>query len=122
MKIFVVTGAVAMALGVMLGAFGVHGLKNRLAPDLLAVFHTGVEYHLYHGLGLLLVGILIQQFPAVAGLRTGGWLLLAGLVIFSGSLYLLALTGVRGLGAITPIGGTAFIAGWGWIAWSLLRS
>lgn len=122
MKIFVVTGAVAMALGVMLGAFGAHGLKNRLAPDLLAVFHTGVEYHLYHGLGLLLVGILIQQFPAVAGLRTGGWLLLAGLVIFSGSLYLLALTGVRGLGAITPIGGTAFIAGWGWIAWSLLRS
>lgn len=122
MKTFIVIGAVAMALGVVLGAFGAHGLKNKLTPDLLAVYQTGVEYHLYHALGLILVGVLINQFPQVAGLHTGGWLLLAGIVIFSGSLYVLAISGIRWLGAITPIGGTAFIAGWLWIAWSLARA
>lgn len=122
MKTFIVIGAIAMALGVMLGAFGAHGLKNRLTPDLLAIYHTGVEYHLYHALGLLLVGVLVNQFPQVSGLQLGGWLLLAGILIFSGSLYVLAISGVRWLGAITPIGGTAFIAGWVWIAWSLARA
>lgn len=122
MKTFIMIGAVAMALGVILGAFGAHGLKNKLTPDLLAVYQTGVEYHLYHALGLILVGVLINQFPQVAGLHTGGWLLLAGIVIFSGSLYVLAISGIRWLGAITPIGGTAFIAGWLWIAWSLARA
>jgi len=122
MKTFIVIGAVAMALGVILGAFGAHGLKNKLTPDLLAVYQTGVEYHLYHALGLILVGVLINQFPQVAGLHTGGWLLLAGIVIFSGSLYVLAISGIRWLGAITPIGGTAFIAGWLWMAWSLTRA
>lgn len=121
MKTFLVIGALAMALGVILGAFGAHGLKNKLTPDLLAVYHTGVEYHLYHGLGLILVGVLINQLPRVSGLHTGGWLLLAGIVIFSGSLYALAMTGIRWLGAITPLGGLAFIAGWVWIAWSLVR-
>ncbi|MEZ5507308.1 MAG: DUF423 domain-containing protein [Gammaproteobacteria bacterium] len=121
MKTIIVIGAVAMALGVILGAFGAHGLKNKLTPDLLAVYQTGVEYHLYHALGLILVGVLINQFPQVAGLHTGGWLLLAGIVIFSGSLYVLAISGIRWLGAITPIGGTAFIAGWLWIGWSLAR-
>ena len=121
MKTFLVIGALAMALGVILGAFGAHGLKNKLTPDLLAVYQTGVEYHLYHALGLILVGVLINQFPQVSGLHTGGWLLLAGILIFSGSLYVLAITGIRWLGAITPIGGTAFIAGWVWIAWSLAR-
>ena len=121
MKTFIVIGAVAMALGVILGAFGAHGLKNKLTPDLLAVYQTGVEYHLYHALGLILVGILAVQFPQVSGLKLGGWLLLAGILIFSGSLYVLAISGVRWLGAITPIGGLAFIAGWVWIAWSLVR-
>jgi len=122
MKTFLVIGALAMALGVILGAFGAHGLKNKLTPDLLAVYHTGVEYHLYHALGLILVGVLISQFPQVSGLQLGGWLLLAGVVIFSGSLYVLAITGIRWLGAITPIGGLAFIAGWVWIAWGLIRT
>jgi uncharacterized membrane protein YgdD (TMEM256/DUF423 family) len=121
MKTFLVIGALAMALGVILGAFGAHGLKNKLTPDLLAVYHTGVEYHLYHALGLILVGVLINQFPQVSGLQLGGWLLLAGILIFSGSLYVLAISGVRWLGAITPIGGLTFIAGWVWIAWSLVR-
>jgi len=122
MKTFIVIGAIAMALGVILGAFGAHALKSRLSPDMLAIYHTGVEYHLYHGLGLILVGILVVQFPQLPGLRTGGWLLTAGIVIFSGSLYILAISGIRWLGAITPVGGTAFIAGWVWIAWSLIRS
>lgn len=121
MKTFIVIGAVAMALGVVLGAFGAHGLKARLTPDLLAVYQTGVEYHLYHALGLILVGILVVQFPHISGLKVGGWLLLAGILVFSGSLYVLAISGVRWLGAITPIGGLAFIVGWVWIAWSLAR-
>jgi len=122
MKTFIVIGAVIMAMGVVQEAIGAHGLKNKLTPDLLAVYQTGVEYHLYHALGLILVGVLINQFPQVSGLHTGGWLLLAGIVIFSGSLYVLAISGIRWLGAITPIGGTAFIAGWLWIAWSLARA
>lgn len=122
MKTFLVIGAIAMALGVILGAFGAHGLKNKLTPDLLAVYHTGVEYHLYHALGLILVGVLINQFPQAGGLPVGGWLLLAGIVIFSGSLYVLAISGIRWLGAITPLGGLAFIAGWVWVAWSLVRA
>lgn len=121
MKTFIVIGAVAMALGVVLGAFGAHGLKARLTPDLLAVYQTGVEYHLYHALGLILVGILVVQFPHISGLKVGGWLLLAGILVFSGSLYVLAVSGVRWLGAITPIGGLAFIVGWVWVAWSLVR-
>ncbi|MDY6922057.1 MAG: DUF423 domain-containing protein [Pseudomonadota bacterium] len=121
MKLLLTTGAFALALGVILGAFGAHGLKGRLEPSLFAAYHTGVEYHMYHALGLLAVGLLGYQFPAVTGLRSGGWLLLVGIVLFSGSLYLMALTGSRWLGAITPIGGVAFIAGWVWIGWSLLR-
>ncbi|HAG95124.1 MAG: DUF423 domain-containing protein [Pseudomonadales bacterium] len=122
MKSFIVIGVIAMALGVVLGAFGAHGLKARLEPSLLAAYQTGVEYHLYHGLGLILVGVLGFHFPGAAGLQWGGWLLLAGMLLFSGSLYLMAISGVRWLGAITPFGGMAFIVGWCWIAWSLIKS
>ena len=122
MKSFIVIGVIAMALGVVLGAFGAHGLKARLEPSLLAAYQTGVEYHLYHGLGLILVGVLGFHFPGAAGLQWGGWLLLAGMLLFSGSLYLMASSGVRWLGAITPFGGMAFIVGWCWIAWSLIKS
>ena len=122
MKTFIVIGAAAMALGVMLGAFGAHGLKTRISPEMLVIYHTGVEYHFYNALGLLLVGLIGLHFPQVGGLKAGGWLLTAGILIFSGSLYVLAVTGIRWLGAITPIGGVAFIAGWCWIAWSLARA
>ena len=122
MKTFIVIGAAAMALGVILGAFGAHGLKARISPEMLAIYHTGVEYHFYNALGLLLVGLIGLHFPQAGGLKTGGWLLTAGILIFSGSLYVLAVTGIRWLGAITPIGGVAFIAGWCWIAWSLARA
>ena len=98
-------------LGVLLGAFGAHGLKSRLTPDLLAVFETGIRYHLLHGLALMVVAWAIERWPN--GLITSdGWLFVTGIIIFSGSLYLLSITGVRWLGAITPIGGLCFIIGW----------
>ena len=122
MKIFIVIGVFAMAIGVVLGAFGAHGLKARIEPNLLAAYQTGVEYHLYHALGLILVGVLAYQFPDVSGLKWGAWCLMWGVLLFSGSLYLMAVTGIRWLGVITPLGGMAFIIGWVWIGWALIRS
>ena len=94
-----------------MGAFGAHGLKQGIEPALLAVYQTGAQYHLFHALGLLLVGV-IARARGDRLLAVSGWLLLAGMVLFSGSLYLLAITGERWLGAITPLGGTAFILAW----------
>ena len=110
-KLFLFLGALNAALAVITGAFGSHGLEGKLSPDLLDVWEIGVRYHMYHALGLLLVGLIAAQ-KSGALMTWAGWMLFAGIVIFSGSLYLLALTGVRTLGAITPIGGTAFIIGW----------
>lgn len=98
-------GAGFMFLAVVLGAFGAHALKNRLTPDMLAVFETGVKYQIYHALALLLLA-------ALRGPNKAAWCFSAGIVIFSGSLYILALTGVRKWGAVTPIGGLLFLAGW----------
>lgn len=109
-------GALNMALAVTLGAFGAHGLKTRLSVEQLAWWHTGVEYHFLHALGLLLIGVLATTTPALP-VRSPGLLLLAGIVIFSGTLYAMALGAPRGFGAITPIGGSAFIAGWLILAW-----
>ena len=94
-----------MFLAVGLGAFGAHALKSRLTPDMLAIFETGVRYQVYHALALLLLA-------ALRGPNKSGWCFTAGIVLFSGSLYLLALTGVRKWGAVTPIGGLLFLAGW----------
>ncbi len=110
-RIFLGTGAVLGFLGVALGAFAAHGLKQRLPVELLIVFETGVRYHMYHALALLAVGLTVARAPSTA-LVAAGWLFVAGIAIFSGSLYALAISGVRGLGAITPIGGVAFLAGW----------
>ena len=99
-------------LGVALGAFGAHGLRARLAPDALATFETGVRYQMYHALALLAVAFVITRWAGSTLPPLAGWLFVAGTVLFSGSLYLLALTGVRWLGAVTPFGGVAFIAGW----------
>jgi uncharacterized membrane protein YgdD (TMEM256/DUF423 family) len=104
-------GALAMAAGVALGAFGAHGLRARLSPDLLAIYETGVRYHLVHGLGLLAAAWLAGHDQSRAS-RTAGLLFAVGILLFSGSLYLLALTGVRALGAVTPLGGVAWIAAW----------
>ena len=96
-------------LAVLLGTFGAHGLTGSLAPAMLAVYQTGVQYHFYHALGLLAVGILLLQFPCSVWLKWCGWLMFSGIMLFSGSLYLLAITSERWLGMITPIGGIAFI-------------
>jgi len=106
---------------VALGAFGAHALRARLAPDLMAVYQTAVQYHFWHALGLLAVAILMLQKPESGALAAAAWLLTAGLVAFCGSLYVLALTGVRGWGAVAPIGGGAFLAAWAALAWAAWR-
>jgi uncharacterized membrane protein YgdD (TMEM256/DUF423 family) len=120
-KTFFVIGAVMAGLGVALGAFGAHGLKAALAPDMLANFETGVRYQMYHALALLAVAWAAAQWQKPL-LVTGGWLMVIGVVIFSGSLYLLSVTGLRWLGAVTPIGGVALIAGWGCLVVAVLRT
>ena len=114
------TGAVLCGLGVALGAFGAHGLRERLTPEMLAIFETGVRYHFIHALGLFAVAWASTRWPdALVG--AAGWLFVAGIVIFSGSLYLLSISGIRWLGAITPIGGVCMIAGWALLAVAALR-
>ena len=115
------TGAVLGGLAVILGAFGAHGLKTRVEPDLLVVFETGVRYHMYHALALLAVGLAAAQ-RTNSWLGAAGWLFLAGIAVFSGSLYLTTFTGARWLGAITPIGGVALILGWAALAVGVLRN
>ncbi len=111
-RLFLVIGSLFGVLAVALGAFAAHGLQARLSADLLQTFETGARYQMYHALALLAAGLVIPRYPGAGLVTTAGWLFVAGIVIFSGSLYLLALTGQRWLGAITPIGGLAFIAGW----------
>ncbi len=118
---FLAAGAINAALAVMLGAFAAHGLKHSLDAKALAIFHTGVDYHAYHALGLMLIGLLIHNGVATARARLAGRLMLAGILIFSGSLYLLAITGLKWLGAITPVGGLAFITAWLLLASALMR-
>lgn len=113
--------ALLMFLAVGCGAFGAHALRTRLAPDMAAVWQTAVQYHAWHALGLLGIGLLLLHWPERSLLGIAAWLLVAGIVLFSGSLYAMALSGVRGLGAITPIGGVAFLAGWGVLAWAVAR-
>ncbi|MGC4001049.1 MAG: DUF423 domain-containing protein [Anaeromyxobacter sp.] len=120
-RLFLVAGAISGAVAVAAGAFGAHALKARLAPDLLAVFQTGAQYQMYHALALLAAGWVAARAPGGASTVAGVGFLL-GTVLFSGSLYALALSGVRGLGAITPLGGVAFIAGWVALAFAALRA
>lgn len=119
---FTAMAAVSGFLAVALGAFGAHALKARLPEDLLAIYHTAVQYQFWHTAALLAVGLLLFQFPQHVLLKCSGWAFTAGIIIFSGSLYVLALTGTRWLGAITPIGGVAFLAGWLLLAWAMLKT
>ena len=112
MKLFVVLGSLNALLAVALGAFGAHGLKNKISADMLTVWQTAVQYHMFHALGLILLGILIHLLPQAAQLRISGWLMLSGVVLFSGSLYVMVLSDVRALGMVTPLGGIAFLLGW----------
>lgn len=116
-RTFLFVGALAGFSGVALGAFGAHGLRGRLAPDMLAVFETGVRYHLYHALALVLTSLLLARLDGWI-VRTAGWCFAAGIVLFSGSLYGLALSGMTVLGAVTPLGGLAFLAGWACLAFA----
>ncbi|HYJ79903.1 MAG TPA: DUF423 domain-containing protein [Longimicrobiaceae bacterium] len=114
-RTFWILGCTFAALGVAAGAFGAHALRARLPADLLAVFETAARYQLYHALALLAVALAAARWPA-GGWAAAGWLFTAGIVVFSGSLYLLALTGTRWLGAVTPFGGLCFLAGWAALA------
>ena len=111
MRLSLIVGALYGLLGVAFGAFGAHALRARLTPDLLAVWKTGVEYQFYHAAALLLIGLWARQQPSTA-LNVAGICFALGVLLFSGSLYALALSGVRGLGAITPVGGLLFLVGW----------
>lgn len=117
----IAAGALNAAIAVGCGAFAAHGLRDRLTPRALEIFETGARYQMYHALGMLLCAV-IATGAGIAGARTAGWILQAGIVIFSGSLYALALTDIHKLGAITPLGGLAFLVGWAWLAVSALRS
>lgn len=127
---FIVIGALAAMLAVLLGAFGAHGLRNLVSPAGLATYHTGVEYHFYAAFGLIVVGLLESKRHDGAdvtaamdrGLAWAGWLMLTGIVMFSGSLYALTLTGMRSLGMITPLGGVSFIVAWALLARAAWRS
>jgi uncharacterized membrane protein YgdD (TMEM256/DUF423 family) len=116
-----VLAAIFLFAAVALGAFGAHALKAKLTPDLLPVYQTAVQYHFWHALGLLAVGALLLHKPESGALIAAAWLLAVGILLFSGSLYALALTGTRGLGAVTPIGGLAFLGAWAALAWAAWR-
>jgi uncharacterized membrane protein YgdD (TMEM256/DUF423 family) len=120
MRLWIVLGAASAFLSVAAGAFGAHALKARLSSELLAIFETGARYHMYHSLGLIAIGLVAQARPSPL-LSAAGWAMLAGILLFSGSLYALALTSVRALGAITPLGGLSFLAGWAMLAAAVWR-
>lgn len=109
---FAVSGAIFAFLSVALGAFGAHALKGRISADMLDVFHTGVQYEMYHALALIAVGVMLKLGIGGRSMHTAGWLFAIGIVLFSGSLYVLSTSGVKVLGAVTPLGGLCFLAGW----------
>lgn len=120
-KTFTLLGALFAGIAVALGAFGAHALRVRLTPDQLATFETGVRYHMYHALALLAVAMVVGRWSSSVLATVAGWCFVAGILLFSGSLYLLSLGGARGLGAITPVGGVAFLAGWACLALAAIR-
>ena len=111
-KFYLALGCINAMLVVIIGAFGAHGLKARITAENMAIFQTAVQYHFYHAVGLILVGLIAWHIPVSPYLRWSAWLMLMGIVLFSGSLYALSITNIRWLGAITPFGGTAFILAW----------
>lgn len=120
-RTFVGLGALLAFVGVALGAFGAHALRSSLSAADLAIFETGVRYQMYHAVALLGVAWAWTRWPG-GGITAAGWLFVAGIVVFSGSLYALVLTGQRWLGAVTPLGGLCFLAGWACLAWAAFRA
>ena len=121
-KIFLLLGSLNTALAVLLGAFGAHALKTKLSEQMMGVYQTGNQYHFYHALGLLLLGTIALNLAPSNWLKVSGWLMFTGILLFSGSLYALALSQVRWLGAITPLGGSAFILAWFSLAIAVFRN
>jgi uncharacterized membrane protein YgdD (TMEM256/DUF423 family) len=119
-RFFFSAGAIAAFIGAVFGAFGSHYLRTILTSEMLNIFEIGVRYQMYHALGLIAVAWATARWPD-AKLHRAGWCFIAGIVLFSGSLYILSLTGMRDLGVITPIGGLAFLAGWAILVWSVNR-
>ena len=118
-RLFAAAGAVSGFLAVALGAFGAHGLRQRLSPEMLAVFETGVRYQVYHALALFAVAWAASRWASLQA-TWAGWLFIVGTVVFSGSLYVLATSGTRWLGAVTPVGGICLLAGWFSLAWAIV--
>ncbi|MBP7178089.1 MAG: DUF423 domain-containing protein [Moraxellaceae bacterium] len=118
---FISIASLNLLLAVTLGAFGAHGLKARATPEQMAWWHTAVQYHFWHALGLFGIGLLLLNQPTLSGVRPAGWLLQAGIVIFCGTLYAMTLGAPRWFGAITPIGGLLMIIGWAMLAWATLK-
>jgi uncharacterized membrane protein YgdD (TMEM256/DUF423 family) len=114
-------GGIFMFAAVALGALGAHALRGQLDAQMTSVWQSAVQYHAWHAIALLGIGSLLLHFPRSRGFRLAAWLFVAGNLLFAGSLYLIALTGMRGLGVITPLGGMAFLAGWAVFAWSVWR-
>ena len=121
MKTFFLFGSLSAFIAVALGAFAAHILKQKLSTEMFAVFEVGARYHFYHALALFIVAFAIDQYPN-ANLSLAGWLFSVGTLLFSGSLYALSLTEIKILGAITPIGGVCFLAGWLWLAWNVWKN
>lgn len=112
MKLFIILGALNAFLSIALGAFGAHGLEKMVEPKYLEIWKTGVQYQMFHATGLLIIGVLLGKFPANALLSWSGWMMLIGIILFSGSLYILTVTKIGVLGAITPFGGVSFLIAW----------
>jgi uncharacterized membrane protein YgdD (TMEM256/DUF423 family) len=119
---FIIFGTISAALAIGLGAFGAHAIRTSLSPRMLEIYHTAVFYHLVHSLGLLAVAFVCYLKPTAGAAKFAGWLMSAGIILFSGSLYLLAVTGAKWLGALTPLGGIALIVAWLLLSVAALRS
>lgn len=122
MKVFLTIGAIAVAIGIALGAFGAHGLTKRVDAGQLMVWKTATDYHIYSALGLIVVGVMMRLMPSASAWVTAGSLIGLGGLLFSGSLYLLVLTGMRWLGPVTPLGGLLMISGWSYFAYAAWKS
>ncbi|EGL13382.1 MULTISPECIES: DUF423 domain-containing protein [Paenibacillus] len=122
MRLFMMLGSINMFLAVALGAFGAHMLKTKISADMLAVYQTGVQYHMIHAVGLIAIGLAADRLTQNQSLvNASGWAILIGIILFSGSLYVLSLSGIKVLGAITPFGGVAFLAGWVMLAIAAMK-
>ena len=121
-KFYLVLGSINALLVVLIGAFGAHGLKDKLTVENMTIYHTAVQYHFYHAVGLMLVGLIAWHIPASPYIRWSAWLMIMGIILFSGSLYALSITNIRWLGAITPVGGVAFIMAWLILSIGIMKS